>query len=928
MGWPLPSDPDDLHSNKGGGNRHLDPLHSSQENSNTMGDSDGLPDANDISRKAAFLIILLLVMMKLIPTQGFVVVTVSEPVVGIMEGMDVNLTCAIANDQKAEARDLRVFWKQGAGYPKASFTTIWDRDAQKGNTTLQLKQVTGEDMEVYMCIVQIRRSFDYKKIKLRVVSWRLREGTISQESVSVRPTSAIQDMWDGPPLKLNCPFTLTEACKQEVKVKWWKEQQQMWERIDQGVSWWKLWDKGIGWLNISDPKQGIDEGRYLCLVTCGIDADYGIRSSIARAHLGERIKATHGIFRAVQGMAVILVCKVEKDVQFIEYGWWFGGNNIRDKEGKYRKEKRSDQTIVLIIRDVQPEDEGYYWCWISKDSWWGHSRTIVSLTRGKPRRVREINITTQNEQKQENLIVGLIRDFGTVQNVSQITACLPLPQAAGEPIQWGVVPVPMPPTIQENITVMCQVENVEKEVVEIKEGYSPLWKYSSIWDCREKGGRYEPKPGLYGGLGNYGWCFEKQEQQIKKKQLSREIRCQNMTQEQPLWDHWEAIWGPSLLEHYSYIGPVDWCVQWTGSKNQSHAEVSEINTSTREKVIAKENWNCTEVYTCDTPGDQISLVPVRVLLKWGCECRKYNHTIPGKPLMNGFYGRVSCRTTTLRSPGNLVWVMGHGQWTTHLPLDGPVTQVTLGVPTLCPLWKQSKLKASGTRKKREIDDLNLLGDEDQWHEPDSGVKFGWALESLFAPVATYRNREMLFKLLGQTERLALATRRGFKDLNLQLQATSRMTLQNRMALDMLLLKEHGVCGYLNKRIDHCCIHIPNVTVEVEKDISQLEIVESGTKEIEKEAQHNWIGALLDSMGLQVSGWVSSMLQYVLLFIIVLIVAWIAYRCVLGIITKETRRTRRLVKAIGRNHGFGVPPPKYEEVALPRRTEARRTEAEG
>uniref|UniRef100_A0A8C9NVW7 Ig-like domain-containing protein n=1 Tax=Serinus canaria TaxID=9135 RepID=A0A8C9NVW7_SERCA len=292
-----------------------------------MGGSDGLPDANDISRKAAFLIILLLVMMKLIPTQGFVVVTVSEPIVGIMEEMDVNLTCIVTDDQKAEARDLQVFWKQGAGHPKASFTTVWDKDAQKGNTTLHLKRVTREDMEVYMCVV-------------------LREGTISQESVSVKPTSAIQNMWDGPPLKLNCPFTLTEACRQDVKFKWWKEQQQMWERIDQGVSWWKLWDKGIGWLNISDPKQGMDEGRYLCLVTCGLDADYGIRSSIARAHLGERTKATHGIFRAVRGMAVILICKIGKDVQFIEYGWWFGGNNIRDKEGKYRKEKRSDQTIT------------------------------------------------------------------------------------------------------------------------------------------------------------------------------------------------------------------------------------------------------------------------------------------------------------------------------------------------------------------------------------------------------------------------------------------------------------------------------------------------------------------------------------------------------------------------------------------------------
>lgn len=105
---------------------------------------------------------------------------------------------------------------------------------------------------------------------------------------------------------------------------------------------------------------------------------------------------------------------------------------------------------------------------------------------------------------------------------------------------------------------------------------------------------------------------------------------------------------------------------------------------------------------------------------------------------------------------------------------------------------------------------------------------------------------------GQVERMN-QTIKGFKDMNLQLQATSRMTLQNRMALDMLLLKERGVCQYLKTKIDHCCIHIPNVTIEVEKDISQLETIESKTREIEKEAQHNWIGAIFESLGLQVSG---------------------------------------------------------------------------
>ena len=50
------------------------------------------------------------------------------------------------------------------------------------------------------------------------------------------------------------------------------------------------------------------------------------------------------------------------------------------------------------------------------------------------KKIRAVDVTFPRSQEQENLIVGLIRDFGKVQNVSSITACLPLPQAARKPI--------------------------------------------------------------------------------------------------------------------------------------------------------------------------------------------------------------------------------------------------------------------------------------------------------------------------------------------------------------------------------------------------------------------------------------------------------------------------------------------------------------
>ncbi|XP_058701178.1 uncharacterized protein LOC131582363 [Poecile atricapillus] len=629
MGRASSSDPDNLHCSKGRRNRLMDPLHPSQESPCTMGDSASLSNTDDLSRKVAFLIILLLVMTKPILVNGSIVVAVTKQV----ERMDGNLTY----DQKTEVQNVQATWKEGADYPEANIVTVWGKDAQK-----------------------------------------------------------------------------------------------------------------------------------------------------------------------------------------------------------------------------------------------------------KHRELRDTEVAVHQSHEQENLVVGLIRDFGKVQNVSRITACLPLPQAAGEPIPWGIIPIPLLPETADNTSTVCQ-KTVQKVVVRPEEDCMKL-PNSQFTRIR--------------GFNGVGWCSYDELQD-----------CQNITSQTTLWDDWKTVWGPSLLEHYSYIGAVDWCIQWTGSKNQTPEEVYRTGTSTREIIAAKGNWNCTKVITCDTPESQISLASLRVLLKWGCECRTFNHTITGEASGNsGIRRAVSCRITTIKSPGNLVWVMGHGQWTTHIPIDGPVTQITLGIPTLCPLWKQSKLKPN--RKKREVDAFTEL--ENEWHEPDGGVKFGWALESLFAPVASYRNREMLYKLLGQTERLAAATKKGFKDMNLQLQATSRMTLQNRMALDMLLLKEHGVCQYLKTKIDHCCIHIPNVTIEVEKDISQLETIESETKEIEKEAQHNWIGDIFESLGLQVSGWVWSIVQYILLFAVLLLIIWLACKCVLGVIEKETRRTRRVIKALARTNEIRLneirrPPPRYEDV---------------
>jgi len=138
------------------------------------------------------------------------------------------------------------------------------------------------------------------------------------------------------------------------------------------------------------------------------------------------------------------------------------------------------------------------------------------------------------------------------------------------------------------------------------------------------------------------------------------------------------------------------------------------------------------------------------------------------------------------------------------------------------------------------------------------------------------------------------TRKGFKQLNLQLQATSRMTLQNRMALDMLLLKEHGVCGYLKDRVDHCCIHIPSVTQDVEHDLNLLEQIEGDTQEIQQDMQENWLNKIFNGLGWNLSFWVKSLISTGLLLLTVFLVILLIYYCSKRELTNKTAFNRMII----------------------------------
>ncbi|XP_061120494.1 uncharacterized protein LOC133142893 [Syngnathus typhle] len=81
-------------------------------------------------------------------------------------------------------------------------------------------------------------------------------------------------------------------------------------------------------------------------------------------------------------------------------------------------------------------------------------------------------------------------------------------------------------------------------------------------------------------------------------------------------------------------------------------------------------------------------------------------------------------------------------------------------------------------------------------------------ESIFLWITLNKNVDRNKYVHYNVQRLGNYTAESFAAVHEQLAATSLMSFQNIIALDMLLAKEHGVCGMFG---DACCTFLPNNT---------------------------------------------------------------------------------------------------------------------
>ena len=235
--------------------------------------------------------------------------------------------------------------------------------------------------------------------------------------------------------------------------------------------------------------------------------------------------------------------------------------------------------------------------------------------------------------------------------------------------------------------------------------------------------------------GLLGWCSY--DEQIKNN-VSRNImewQCNKTGQSTQTQAQWNSVWSMSIFSQFQYMAKTPWCFTWDGTWIKGVLailpSVVDKGTTRIEKEHVVPWWKCEKVYDCSNADSIIQRIPpLAAALKFGCYCRGFHNNLTLTSIFTPRRGYFfSCKKSTIQSPGHLVWALSDGTWTTHLPVDGKVKQVTLGMPTLCPIWKKSPFKGP-------LEDLRLKRtkrsetDDDTWNEPSTGVKIGWALESL------------------------------------------------------------------------------------------------------------------------------------------------------------------------------------------------------
>lgn len=244
-----------------------------------------------------------------------------------------------------------------------------------------------------------------------------------------------------------------------------------------------------------------------------------------------------------------------------------------------------------------------------------------------------------------------------------------------------------------------------------------------------------------------------------------------------------------------------------------------------------------------------------------------------------------------RSLGDIYWICGDMKIRTKLEKvwKGECALAKIIMPIHIATENEDKQATqnnlSNRRRKREspggsfdphiyIDSIGVpRGVPDEFKARDQ-VAAGF--ESLLPAITVNKNVDWINYIYYNQQRFVNDTRDALKGLAEQLEATSQMTFQNRMALDMILAEKGGTCIYIGK-VDGCCTWIPDNTGPDGKVTLAIKKLEDLSIELKKNSG-------LDNPWDQYFGWITSwkqgLVQFGIIICVILLVIGIVVMCII------------------------------------------------
>ncbi|KAJ1116394.1 hypothetical protein NDU88_004608 [Pleurodeles waltl] len=132
------------------------------------------------------------------------------------------------------------------------------------------------------------------------------------------------------------------------------------------------------------------------------------------------------------------------------------------------------------------------------------------------------------------------------------------------------------------------------------------------------------------------------------------------------------------------------------------------------------------------------------------------------------------------------------------------------------------------------------------------------------PLGVAHAEYQIRRLAGLVENLASSTAAALGNITEELTDMKAVVMQNRLALDIVLAKDGGVCHVIHQE---CCIYIPDNSGNVRKAIGDMEKVEKGAKEVSDVTD---VGGIPGDIAAWFCGWGSWLIEVLVVGIVALI----------------------------------------------------------